>query len=878
MYFVIRFISLAMLFLLALPAPVAWGGDRAIVSLDLDSLVTHGFPSKQLSSDDPRIGLVLSGGGARGFSHIGVLKALEDNDVRVDFVAGTSMGGVMGGLWAAGISPDSLETLAKFVDWSGFFSDTPDRSMLYVTQKEDNKKHLVTLRFDGFKPTIPTAITVGQKLNSLLNRLSIEANYRSGHNFDMLRTPLAICAVDIITATPVVLRGGNLADALRATMSIPLAFTPLEMDSMILMDGGLLMPIPVEIAQEYGTDITIAVNTTSPLLTRDEVLDPIDIANQTTTVMQYEKRNRELELADIVITPEIGGHQATDFSNLDFLIEQGYRAAEAVIPELRKRAREFEVNREASAAIPVDSIQIPAFLHDSPYTRALSTELASAGHLTESTIKKAASGIMSEGSASNLEISVCERDSIRILVINARELNLSTNIGWVGNRTVPDDVIEESICWDESGLEGMAKLEQVRNCLTELYRDRGYDLFTVDSVRYYKGPDSTFFFISEGLISRVMIRGNDRTKGWVIKRNFTLKPGQPYNIDAAERGMSNILSTDLFERVSFDVERQGDMAVVHIEVKEKKFDVLRLGAHYHEHYHAESLVDFEDANVFGFSSEAFFRVQYGEMRKFYSFHFEADRIFETYLTYHFSLYHNRLKRDLYSENTSLGFNRERHTGAEFAFGQQISRFGVVTAEVRAERIRIDLPSFTGLTHRSLRTLTLRAKLDNLDRYPFPRTGIASHFYIELAYDAFGGEDRYKKVYFDWIGQVPVAPEVTLQPGFALGVSDVELPSTQKFFMGGNRTFYGYHHDELNGDKLFRGNLGVRVNLPYRLYLTVRYDLGNVWTTLEDVRFDRLRHAFGFELAYDTPLGPFSISYGRAEHRYDRAYIDVGYDF
>jgi outer membrane protein insertion porin family len=187
-------------------------------------------------------------------------------------------------------------------------------------------------------------------------------------------------------------------------------------------------------------------------------------------------------------------------------------------------------------------------------------------------------------------------------------------------------------------------------------------------------------------------------------------------------------------------------------------------------------------------------------------------------------------------------------------------------------------AFSDLTHWNLRKLTFRSKVDNLDRYPFPEKGVTAHFYFDLASDVLGAEVRFNKAYFDWRGQIPVSGRIGIQPGFAMGASNVGLPPFERFRLGGNRNLYGYHNDELEGDQLLRGNLGLRFRLPYRFYLAGRYDLGNVWATLEEIRFDDLKHAFGLGISYDSPVGPVSVSYGQAERKIGRAYIDVGFEF
>ncbi len=878
MVFLKRLVLAAVLLFSLRQLPCDSAEVTTVVSLDLDQLLSRGFPDHLPQVGRPRIGLVLSGGGARGLAQIGVLKVLEKSGLGIDLVAGTSMGGVIGGLWAAGFPADSIEKLVTSVDWGGFFSDRPRRSALFQTQREEGEKHLLSVRFDGARPTIPTALTAGQKLTSLLNKLSIEADYRSNHDFDRLRIPLRICTVDILTAEPVILDGGSLADALRATIAVPLAFTPLEIDSMMLMDGGLLHPIPVAVARSAGADFTIAINTTSDLLARNQIVDPIDIANQTTTIMQLAGKAGELSEADVVVTPELGGHLATDFSKIEQLIASGEHAMAEMLPTVRRMVATHASAKEDIRTIRVDSVSAPAYLWSNDAMVRLKRTVKLDGRVTLREIRETALSIVSDGAVCRLEVNLVEEDSATVLKFDARPLTLASEIRWTGNSSLSDEAISHGLALSPGDADGIAGLHDVYRRIKDVYRRHGYDLMEVDSVRYNDSLAATVLYISEGLISRLMITGNERTKGWVIKRNFSLRPGDPFNLSKAEKGMANIISTGLFERVNFNVERADGQAIVRIEVKEKKFSLIRAGAHYHEHYHAETFVDFADANVLGFSHELFFRVHYGELRKRYSLHMRADRIYETHLTYHFTLYHNRIKRDRYIDNRSVGFNRERYTGALFAFGQQLSRLGTVTVEALAERIRIDEPASGGIMHRNLRKLTLRSRLDNLDRYPFPQNGVAATFYFDFASDVLGGEDRFKKAYFEWYGQIPLSGTISFQPSFAIGVSDVDLPMFEKFRLGGNKSLYGYYHEALEGDKLFRGNLGVRLKLPYRFYLTGRYDLGNVWNTLEEIRFSGLRHAFGFEASYDSPLGPIAVSYGRSDRTIDRAYIDVGYEF
>jgi NTE family protein len=863
--------------LILISQPMSLHADsRTVASADLNSIVQSNFTSHDSTKRPFRIALALSGGGARGLAQVGVLQVFEENNIPVDLVVGTSMGGVIGGLWAAGYSADSIESLVKSIDWQDLFSDRPQRSRLFLTQRELGESHLLSVRFDGLRPTIPTALTAGQKLNSILSRLAIEANYRSRHDFDNLKIPLRVCAVDILTAEPVVLSKGNLADALRATISVPIAFTPLESDSMLLMDGGLLNPIPVGVARDEGADYVIAVNTTSPLLERELISDAIDIANQTTTVMQLEARRRDLELADVVISPELGPHFATDFTGIDSLIEEGRKAAENFIPEIKSEVLRLQSEDLKQKSIEVDSVSLADRAGDIEELQVMASIIERRGSINADQLHTAMNLAIENRRASRIGAVLDTSLGKKVLRIDSDIIREDAGIKWSGNNSITTEELSSMVIDTAGG--DRSTLSQIADRTTNAYRNRGYDLIEIDSVTYAKAGNQIVFHINEGLTGDVRVFGNEHTRGWVIRRNFTLKTDEPFNLRKVDRGMTNIISTGLFDRVKFDVSRGGGRANVNIEVKERYYKVIRLGAHYHEHYHAETFVDFADANLLGYSHELLLRVMYGEKRKSYGLYLKADRIFETYFTYALSLFHERLKRDVYVDNQSVGLDRERETGGRLAFGQQIARLGTLTAEATAKKMRVEMAGTGELVHQNIRSLTIRSRLDNMDRSVFPTKGVASHMYLEFAYDVLGGDIRYKKAYFDWRAQIPLPSHFGFMPAFAIGGSDVELPRWEKYFLGGNRNFYGFHHDALEGDKMFVANIGLEYRLPYRFYLRGRYDFGNVWTTLEEIAFRNLRHAVGGELSYDSPLGPISLSYGRAENTFDRFYLNVGFEF
>ncbi len=208
----------------------------------------------------PRIGLVLSGGGARGLAHVGVLKVLDEMQVPVDAIAGTSMGAVIGGLYASGMTAAEIEALVKTLDWNAAFRDRPPRKDLNLRRKQDDREFLVRfplgLKAGSFR--VPRGLVQGQKLTQILRRETISV--ASVDDFDRLPTRFRAIATDLETGNRRVLAGGDLTEAMRASMSAPGVFAPVELDGRLLVDGGLVENLPVDVVKEMGVDIVIAVD------------------------------------------------------------------------------------------------------------------------------------------------------------------------------------------------------------------------------------------------------------------------------------------------------------------------------------------------------------------------------------------------------------------------------------------------------------------------------------------------------------------------------------------------------------------------------------------------------------------------------------------
>jgi len=284
----------------------------------------------------PKVGLVLSGGAAKGLAHIGVLKILEEAGIQPDYITGTSMGSIIGGLYAVGYSPDSLHRLAISQNWAHVLSDNIPLKQVAFEEKLYFKNQLVELPFrDGGLKT-PSGLVQGQQIEELLNRLFLPA-YAVEH-FDELPIPFHCMAADIVSGAPVEISRGYLPQALRASMAIPSIFTPVHKDSMVLVDGGLIRNYPVQEMVQMGADIIIGVYVGAKPKSEQRLESLPQILSQIAFMQSIDDYDRQIPLVDLHIEPDLGEYGAQDFSAADTIIALGERAARKEYDQLRQLA------------------------------------------------------------------------------------------------------------------------------------------------------------------------------------------------------------------------------------------------------------------------------------------------------------------------------------------------------------------------------------------------------------------------------------------------------------------------------------------------------------------------------------------------------------
>ena len=312
--------------------------------------------------DNPKVGLVLSGGGAKGIAHIGILNVLEETGVRIDYITGTSMGSVVGGLYSIGYSTEQLTELVISSDFLSLFTEKPSFRFSSVYQKEFSNQSIISFPIKKKGIDLPAGIIKGQNLYMLFSNLTWPAH--GTNSFDLFPIPFAAVATDLETGDPVVMRSGYLPDALRASVSIPSLMTPHTVDGKHLIDGGLSQNLPVQEAVDMGADYIIAVNVAAPLQPMDSLNTLTDIFTQTISFRINEQMDAQGELADLLIVPDkIMNYSMADFDVADQFIPIGEVEARKHMELFKEIANKqagdnLRTSFSGEAGLPVNRVEV----------------------------------------------------------------------------------------------------------------------------------------------------------------------------------------------------------------------------------------------------------------------------------------------------------------------------------------------------------------------------------------------------------------------------------------------------------------------------------------------------------------------------------------
>ncbi|RSK41715.1 patatin-like phospholipase family protein [Mangrovimonas spongiae] len=334
----------------------------------LTHLVTF---SQNEQPKNQKVGLVLSGGGAKGLAHIGVLKVIDSLGIKVDYVAGTSMGAIIGSMYASGYSGKEIDSIFNSVDFDKIINDELPREAKTFYERDNSEKYAITLPFDKFKLSLPSALSRGQNMLSLLSKLTLHVSHIE--RFEELPIPFFCIGTDIETGEAVILDHGSLPLAITASGAFPSLFQPVNIEGRLLIDGGVVNNYPIELLKAKGMDVIIGVDVQDDLATREELKSAPDILLQINNYRTINAMKKKSKLTDIYIKPNIEGYTVVSFDEGRHIIDNGEVATIKKINQLKQLKQEQVSPRENRPPIkPVDSITINAInIHgNEKYSRA----------------------------------------------------------------------------------------------------------------------------------------------------------------------------------------------------------------------------------------------------------------------------------------------------------------------------------------------------------------------------------------------------------------------------------------------------------------------------------------------------------------------------
>lgn len=333
---------------------------RILVIFAIMLLPLTAVTQDSITSHRPKVGVVLSGGGAKGFAHIGALRVIEEAGIPIDYIAGTSMGSIIGGLYAVGYDPDMMQKLCTEQDWDIIIKDQIPRKFVPLEKRINERHYLISFPYKRGKFKIRRSMIDGMYVNMLLTRLTMPA-YKE-RDFNKLPVPFLCIGTDMLSADPIEFNSGSLAQSIRSSMSIPFLFEPVDYDGYLLCDGGLTNNFPVQNVRAKGADIIIGVDL-EIIKSDPEVLDnSLKVLERLIAVVSQDKSNVARDECDILIRPDIGKANIMSFKDFSPIIKCGEDGARAMFPTLKRLADSlqalgpFEVERHHTQ--PIDSVTI----------------------------------------------------------------------------------------------------------------------------------------------------------------------------------------------------------------------------------------------------------------------------------------------------------------------------------------------------------------------------------------------------------------------------------------------------------------------------------------------------------------------------------------
>jgi len=833
--------------------------------------------SEEVPILNPRIGLALSGGGARGLSQIGVLRALEEAGIQVDLIAGTSIGSIVGGFYSSGYSVAELDSIAINTDWADLLSigGTTSRTELFIDQKVTEDRSIFTLRLDGFKPILPTSFNEGVKFSNYLTLQTFLAPVHAKNSFDDLLVKFRAVCTNLVSGNPVIIDNGSLGRAMRASSSVTFFLSPVERDDLTLVDGGLVQNIPVKTVKDMGADIVIVVNTTSPLHNLDDLELPWLVVDQTVSIPMKRLDKQMLAGADIVIEPDIENSSATSFTSIDSLIFKGYKSTLPHIPIIKAKIDSFTFRQIKSKSFYIRNI---VFNRDtSQLINSFYNKYSLVDSVSNPSILLDLLTLYKTGLFEDIQVNIIQnKDSTELKIVYApapviKSVSIVSGNGIEKSKT--DSILNYHVGQTYKPREIVYSIIEV----LKHYRKNGYLLAKCSGVEFDKNTGQLQVIFSDGIISKVIIDAN--TSETVIKREFPVKAGDYFSYDVVKAALIGLRSTGLFNDIYLSVIETEEGNILNLSLKERVSSLLKVGFLVNDAYKAQLGLDLRDVNLFGDGTEMGLFLFGGASNRAYILEHIAYRVFNTYLTYKINAYYKFNDVSVYERtssateqtftSTKTGEYRQIFYGTSLSLGTQIEKFGklIFIGKYQIDEIKNIENHQVGQYKTKIVSLKIRATIDSRNKFPYPDDGIYFDGYYETAQSFLGGDEGFVLAGMDFRYLFKLNKNNVLSSRIQIGFGDKTLPLSQQFTLGGQYSFFGAHENEFRGRQIALASLMYQLKLPFKIffdtYMWFRYDLGATWRTQELIRFKDLKHGIGATVSFDTPIGPADFSIGRS---------------
>jgi NTE family protein len=842
----------------------------------IKSPVYHTIPEMRIKR--PKVALILSGGGARGIAHIGVLKVLEKYHIPIDMIYGTSIGAIIGGLYSIGYRPEELVNVIKNIDISEMLSISKEikRKDLYPEQKKALSQNFLTLRFSGLEPIIPSSVSSGQQITNLINLTVLQGLYHNYQNFDDFPIPFRAITTDLISGKSVVLSEGDLSEAIRASFTWPLLNPTIDRDSMRLLDGGIFANVPAHFAKMDQFDISIVVNTTSPLKNSSQINSAIDVFDQLLSIMQEKFTLAELRYADILIEPRLEKFSNTDFNETDSLVKLGEKSAELKIDEvlnqlgkfndLSKNKESFFVNKVVFSADNISEELKEKIRNDQENKTISIMDINSAlSHFNDSNIySNVKCEIYKDSTSCKLNYILKSYPIIHSIIISGDKL---INI----DSLMP--IFKPIFHLPYNHITIKSKIDSV----LRIYRAHYYSLAYIEDLKFDSVSGNLSLTLNEGKIKRIDLIGNKVTQNYFILREFPLQKDEIFNSKKAQEGLINLSSTNLFSKIILDIAYEKKEPVVKIKLEEKPSELIRFGLRLDNEKNSQFSIDLRNENLTGGGYDLGLMLQ-GGYRSFQTIlDFKTNKVFQTSLTYKIKLKYQFENLFIYQNESTDNLNtwrrekigdfKESKYGGSIMFGSLIKKLGYLYGEYGFEKQNISANSGFGFPLEDQKISYIKGGLiiDSQDDYPFPENGSILNIYYETSLKSLGGDVPFIKYFIDYGIFLTYRNNYTLHPRITYGYGDNTLPYTEQFRLGGQNSFFGLRENEYRGRQILIGSLEYRWLLPIKIffdtYFSIRGDMGSVWEKATDLKIKDLQYGVGSSISLATPVGPAVFSIG-----------------